>query len=129
MNGLVSREVAVGEINKWLEFKKVSDNKRETYKDYIETLVDAVESGNLMLKEDYSLLQKMKHSDAIGDLEFKPRLKVSTVQNHLQNVKSGDADGRLTAYIAALTSKNKGLIKDMDTDDFGISQSIAVFFL
>jgi hypothetical protein len=42
MQKKVSREVAIEEINQWLDFKKVSDSKREVYEDNIETLVEAI---------------------------------------------------------------------------------------
>jgi hypothetical protein len=72
---------------------------------------------------------KFPISDEIDKLVFKPRIKVNTIQVHLQGVKSSDADGRVTAYIAALTSKPKEVIKSMDTEDYSIGKSIAYFFL
>lgn len=131
----ISRELAELEIEKWLEYKKVSDRKKEAYKDGIETLIDSVCEGLLVLRpEDHVLEQTLKIPIGSGDteikkLEFKPRIKISSVHNHLAGVKSSDGDGRLCAYIAALTSKPKDIIKGMDTEDYSVGQSIAVFFL
>ncbi len=54
---------------------------------------------------------------------------MSTIHSHLQGVKPSDADGRVGAYIAALTSTPKAVINCLDTEDYGIAQSIAIFFL
>ena len=68
-------------------------------------------------------------STAFKTLEYKPRLNMASIHLHLQGVKSADADGRVCAYVAALTSKPKELIKKLDTEDYGIAQAIAIFFL
>ncbi len=132
----VDKEVAVAEVNTWLDYKKVNDQKRETYKDNIEALVNAVMDGNLSLKEDKTFVHALKFpiestdgKPAFETFEYKPRLKMETIHLHLQNVKAGDADGRVCAYVAALTSKSKDIVKKLDTEDYSIAQAIAIFFL
>lgn len=133
MAELVSREVAQSEFDKWADHKKISAKKREQQKDSIEAIVDAIVEGTLVLKEDNTLVHTLKFPTEgeapIKTLEYKPRLKMDIVHAHLQNVKSNDADGRVAAYIAALTTKSKTIIKALDTEDYSIAQSIAVFFL
>ncbi len=133
----ISREQATNEVNDWLNYKKINERKREAYVESIETLIDGIESGSLSINEEKTFIQVLNFpigtdgtdTLAVKTLEFKPRLKLSTVHLHLQGVKSTDADGRLIAYVAALTSKPKDLIKAMDTEDFSIGQAIAIFFL
>lgn len=129
----VSKEIATQEINKWLDFKKVNDKKKEAQKDQIESLVDALVDGSLVLNADFVLTQTLKFPTEgelkIISLDFKPRLKMQAIHNAMGGVKSGDVDGRVLAYIAALTSTPKAVIKDLDTEDYSISQSIAIFFL
>lgn len=136
MSDVISREIATTEVNSWLDYKKVNDKKRETYKDNIDTLIEAVMDGSLVLDSETKILKQTlrfpigEDKDvAVSVLEFKPRLKVSTVHAHLQGVKSTDADGRLCAYMAALTSKPKELLKAMDTEDYNVGMGIAIFFL
>lgn len=133
---IVTREIAVAEVTKWLDAKKVNDKKREAFKDSIETIADAICDGSLSLGEGNVLIHKLKFpvettdgKVAFDSLEYKPRLKMETIHTHLQNVKSNDADGRVCAYIAALASKPKDLIKKLDTEDYSIGQAIAIFFL
>ncbi len=133
---VVSKDIAQGEIEKWLEYKKVSDIERQSNKENIDSIIDSISQGHIVLNEDYTLVQTLKFpiedkegKTAFSILEYKPRINVSLCHLHLQGVKSTDADGRLLAYVCALTSKPKELIKKLDTSDYKISQSIAIFFL
>jgi hypothetical protein len=131
--GAITREIAEQEINQWLDCKKINERKRESYKDHIDNLIDSVCDGCLSLGDGNVLIHELKFpiegEASIVKLEYKPRLKVETIQNHLQGVKPSDPDGRVCAYAAALTSKPKNIIKAMDTEDYSIAQSIVVFFL
>jgi hypothetical protein len=132
--GKIVKEVAENEINSWLDYKKVSPGKRESYKDQIELLVDAVGEGFLTLNPETKVLTQTLSSpigkdEAVKTLDYKPRLKVSSVHNHLKGVKATDADGRILANVCALTSTNSELIKELYTEDYSISQAIALFFL
>jgi hypothetical protein len=133
MDQLVTMEVATSEIDSWLDAKKVSQQKRDDRADGIKILISGICEGNLTLKEDKTFVQKLKHEfgkDIIfTELEYKPRIHVGLIHQHLTNVKSDDPDGRLLAHVAALTGKPKEVLKKMDTEDFAIAQSIAYFFL
>jgi hypothetical protein len=130
---LLSPDVARKEVEKWLDYKKVSQSKREDREDSIERLTDGFMDGTLVLNEDYTITQNLKFptegEKPITKLDYKPRLKVSTIHQHLQGVKSDDADGRVCAHIAAITGNPKGVIKALDTEDYNIGQAIAIFFL
>lgn len=130
----ISREVAELEIKAWLDFKRVEERKRLAFVDSIETLIEAVMDGRLVLrKEDHFLIQNLAFpttgDDPITKLEYKPRLKVFEVHQQTANERPGDAEARILAYVAALTGKVKGIIKQLDTEDYTICQSIAVFFV
>lgn len=133
MSTKVSKEIAEKDVNRWLDHKKVSENKREAQKDHISALTDAISEGYLVLKDDCVFEMTLKHpldsEDPLTVLNFKPRLKTETVLRHLQGIKSSDIDGRLLAYVAALTSQSKTLIGKLDTEDQSMAQSIAVFFV
>jgi hypothetical protein len=129
----INREIAIDEVEKWLTYKKVSDKKRTARADNIESLIDAVEEGYLILNDDMSFTQLLKFptegEKSISDLTFQPRLKVGSIHNHLQGIKSSDGDGRMCAYVCALTRMHSGFIKSLDTEDYSIAESIAIFFL
>jgi hypothetical protein len=62
-------------------------------------------------------------------LTFKPRIQVRDVQPALRSLKSGDGDGRIMAYLSALTGESMGILGLMDSSDHSICASIVVFFL
>lgn len=127
----ISKEVATEEVNKWLDYKKVKSKKREAYKDAIESLSDAISEGALILNEDFSFTQNLDFpvgSDKqIKSLEFKARVDVATIQKYMNGVSTGD--GRILATIAALSGQEKAVVSKLDTEDYSVASSVAIFFL
>jgi len=136
MDELLPREKAEADFQQWLDLKKISDTKRRESESSANTIIEALMNGGLVLGEDGVLTQKLKFpiednkgNPTYSTLEFKPRVKVENIHAHLQGVKSADADGRVAAMIAAVTSKSKAIVLKMDTEDYSIGQAIVVFFL
>lgn len=136
MAEVVSKDIAQAEIEKWLDYKKIRQTKRDANKENIDSLISAMNEGILILNPDMSFTQKLSFAitdkegkSALSQLEYKPRINISLLHLHLQGVKRDDADGRLVAHITALTSQAKELIKKLDTEDYSVAMSIAVFFV
>ena len=129
----ISKELALQEVEKWLDFKKVSANKRESYKDNIDSIANSISDGILVLNEDFTITQNLLFpfgvERKIEKLSYKPRLTTGQVYNHMQGIKASDVDGRLQAYICALTGSVKEIVKQLDTEDNAVAQNIAIFFL
>lgn len=134
----ITLEAANEEIESWLDFKKISAQKRKSLSDQIETLIEAMCDGSLVLEkgdesESFVFTQSLKFpfgkDEKITELKFKSRMGIATIHLHLKDVKSTDADGRLLAHVAALTSQNKEILKNMDTVDYSTSSAIAMFFI
>jgi hypothetical protein len=126
----IAREVAAAEVEKWLDKKNVSQNKRESFKDHIDVLVDAVSEGALSINDECIFTQKL--NCPVGDtthLNYRLRLNRLLVTPYMKGVKASDGDGRIVAYTAALTDIPKNIISALDTEDQRISDSIAVFFV
>lgn len=135
MSEVVTYEQAKAEVDAWLDGKKVKPKKRESYKDAVDNLIDGVMDGSLTI-EDGKITQMLSFpvKNTAGGIEFdkleyKPRLTVSETQAYTKTVKPGDSDGRIMAYASALTGKSAGLLGKLDTEDNGIVQSIAIFFV
>ena len=132
MENQVSEELATKEVSKWLDFKNVSErkrNKKET-KAQIETITDAICDGDLVLVQ--TLRNPVKTNDdkvLLSEMKFKPRLLLEDVESKLINVKADNMIGMLAAYTSALTGVNAGLTKKIDTDDNKTAQAIVMFFL
>lgn len=132
----VSKEVALKEVEKWLDYKRVDEKKRVDSKDNIEALADAISFGYLVLDKDFNLIHSLKFpllnedgSVASKEFKYKARLKMGDIQVKTQNIKATDFLGLVSAYIAALTDSNSGVVKQLDSEDGRIAQAIATFFL
>lgn len=134
MNGpKVDRETAEAEVQKWLENKRIRGNKLESFADNIESLVECVMYGQLLIEEDFSwthILDIPIPGDVpMEKLSYKPRLTVQETHSKMKGVKGTDVDGRVVALVAALTGKPSALIGKLDTSDYSVAQNIAIFFL
>lgn len=129
---VVAKEVAEKDVNKWLDYKKVDPGKREEFSDNIDNLVNAISAGHLVYKNN-ELVQTLKFpvgkDDAVKVLKYKARIKMSEIEARSQNIKGSSHHGILRAYICALTETHSDIIKELDTEDNRIAQSIATFFL
>jgi len=131
--GVVSKEIAEQEVIKWLDYKRVKDNTRESYKSAIEELQTAIELGELVLNENFEFEQKLVfpvgNDSNIDKLVFKPRLNIGEIQKAMKGVKSDDAQGMVMSIVSALTVQTTGILKQLDTQDYGVCQNIALFFI
>lgn len=129
----VDRQKAESEVNSWLDKKKVFQSTRETNKDNIDLLVDAICEGVLTMDQEFEFTHKLLHpfgeQEQITHLTYKSRLNDKMLRPYLKGVKSDDGDSRLLAYIAALTGTPRAILEGMDSLDKKISMAIAVFFL
>ena len=129
----IDRSVAVAEVEKWLDKKKVLQSVKEQFQDNIDLLADAISEGHLILGEDFTFKHTLLHpfgeEEKVTELTYKSRLNDKMLKPYLNGVKIGDSEGRFLAYIAALTSQPRGVLENMDSVDKKISMAIAVFFL
>jgi hypothetical protein len=132
----LSEEAALKEFERWLDFKKVKTKKRDGNKDQQESIIEAIVDGDIRIDEKcniiYKLLQPITDDGGevfLAELTFKPRLKVHEFNSKMKGVKANDVDGRLVAYVSALTGQNSGVIRKLDVDDYSICQNIIMYFL
>ena len=127
---VVSREIAEQEVEKWLDFKRVRPKKRKAMEDSIKELIESFEEGILELDSATHEIKQNLIWEAGNRkfLTFKPLLTVGASQRRLQSVKSSDGHAMISAYVSELTGENSGIIGGMNTEDYGISRTIAGFF-
>lgn len=137
MAGTIAREVAAKEVQKWLDFKKVKESKlqKEEYQGAIETMTEAVADGTLKLTPEFEWVHKLAFPISGGEgvttesFTYKPRLQVREIQQQMAGAKGADGYSLILANLAALSSQPKALLAAMETDDWGVASSIALFFL
>lgn len=132
-NEVVTADVATKDVERWLDFKQVSETEREENSDSIKKLVDEIKSGRLSIDDNCNITYVLKFPIGSGggivDITLKPRLTVSEMKEKCGGLKPGDVDGKLCAYASALSGQNRSLILTMDTKDYSVIQSIVSFFI
>lgn len=128
----VNRETAVEELNKWLDAKRITGNKRKSNEEIEEELIDAIEDGWLVLNDDFTFTQRLKFpiqgTTEINELKHAFRVKVGELNAKLRGVKTDDIVGRVLTYVSVLTDQPKGIIGALDTADYSVASSIATYF-
>ena len=132
----ISKEVALKEVQKWLDYKKVDVETIDDIDKQIDALALSISKGYLVLTKDFSWEHNLKFpiekeggAVACSKLVYKPRLKLSEVERATERVDMKSSFQLIRAYITALTGQNSGIIKNLDTADQKIATAIALFFL
>lgn len=131
--GAIAQEVAEAEVASWMDRKKITASMRESLKDQIKILTESVCDGVLILDTEknewkHKLSFEIGEQVKIDSLTYVSRLNDRILAPHLKGIKSDDGDGRLLAYIGALTGQAKGVIATLDTVDKRVSTAVASFF-
>jgi hypothetical protein len=129
----ISAELAGQEVSGWLDFKSVKPTKRVTHGQYINTLVEGVMYGDLVINKDFSITHKLNApiglDGSIKELTYKPRLTAAQMNTCLKSVVYGDSDVASTIAVGAgLSDENSGIIANMFTEDLTTLAAVAVFF-
>jgi hypothetical protein len=130
----VSEDVAEKDVNRWLDAKKISDDKRQSMSDTIKEMVGYVKEGNLIISDDGKITQVLNfeigEEDKVSELQYQNRISVDDIHKRMigSQIKAGDVDGRIRVYVAALTKKPYALIGKLDSTDWSVASTIASFF-
>jgi hypothetical protein len=130
---MINKETAKEEITKWLDYKKIRPAERESNDIFIERLISAVESEQLVLNDlmelEFTLAFPIEGEGTRFDkATFKPRMSALDRESAAKGVGTGDGYGRINAIAAQLCNQPKAMLKKLDTEDYKIVESIAVFF-
>ena len=133
---VISKDVAIKEVDRWLDYKRIKPRKRENLSDNIEAMVDAVMDGTLVLEKNYDWthnltfpLENDKGEVTVDKLSYKSRIMVRDINSRMKGIKAGDGDARVIGYVSALTGEPAGVLNTLDTEDQAIFLHIATFFL
>lgn len=126
----VDEQVAKAELTKWLDAQRVSKAMRT--KGTLRILREAIMDGTLILNEDLTIKHNLRFPFGvdvkIDSLNYKSRLNVDEVTRAMKGVDRKNGFELLVAYGSALSGKNKGIVRAMDTSDFNIMSVISGFF-
>jgi hypothetical protein len=129
----INREVAVQDFERWLDFKRVSDNKREKSKDQEDLIVDGISNGSITIDDECNIHQilvfPVDGEAGFSELIYRPRINRKLLSVKLKAIKADDPDGRISAYAAALCNKAVLQIDKLDTEDLRVADAIVMYFL
>lgn len=130
----VNRETAEAEVTAWLDHKKLSPKRRESKKEVIESLIELVQDGTIVIdQENFEIKQILKfeigNQEKIRELIWKPFGNVGKVQIFMKNVESADYSGNCIAYACAQTGQSKNIINALEYEDATVIKVIANFFM
>jgi hypothetical protein len=133
----VARQVAELDFTKWLDFRKVGVKKRADSKAQEDEIIAGIESGEIVIEENFYITQKLQHpitnpqgEVTVSELKFKPRIFVKELNAKLRALPTQSSpDDRIAGYIAALTEKPFALVGELDTEDYRLSSNIVMYFL
>jgi len=129
----ISYEIAQQEVNKWLDARRVSVSKRESQEAAISSLIEAVMYGNIVIDENNQITQTLTYpigeNDSFTKLTYKTRITQGEVSTRISALKNSDSLSVISAYVSALTTQPLSLLQKLDTTDYSLCQTIAVFFI
>jgi len=130
----ITKEQAEIEITQWLDEKKVFEETRETFRQHIGVLNEAMVNGVLLINEnglfEHTLLFPMgEGQNALTKLTYRKRISDSETLPYMKGVKSDDGDRRVNALLAALTDSTNRIIEKLESGDKRIASAIGVFFM
>jgi len=137
-NQKVPYDIAGKEVTKWLDYKRIPENKREALQGMVDNLTTAVSEGTLSLDhENYEWnhtlvfpLQNGEGETTVNEIKYKARITDVDLSRFKRVVKGTDFDASLKKTILALTGQALGVINNLDSStDRQIAESIAVFFV
>lgn len=128
----VEFELATAEVEKWLDYKRIPNKKREALSSMKDNMVDQVMEGNLIVNDDFTLTQIIQFPEDCGkqELTYKARITTFDMDAHKRIVKGDDWTDNSTRAIMALTGQPLNVVKKLDSStDRALAESITTFFL
>ncbi len=130
-------ETAQAEVQSWLDYKKVSDQKQKNLKENTDIMAHAIVDGRLVLRaEDMHFVHALSFAvknasgkETVSELVYKPRLTVKDVNDRMKGVKPADGDARIVRLVGAITGQPSAVLENLDTEDNSLAQQFASFFL
>ena len=130
----ITYEIAQKEIETWMDARRVSQSKRKNNESGVETLIEAVMYGQIVINEDtnqitQNLAYPLGEDESVKTLVYKSRITQKEVQDRVSSLKSQDSLSIISAYISALTLQPIAVLGKLDSTDYSLCQAIAVFFI
>ena len=131
---VVSKEIALQEVNKWLDHREVDEEERADDQKTVRFLAKEVANGRLIINADWTLTQKLRvplEIDGlpnVAELKYADRICMDKVHKRLENIRSNSGSAKIAAHVAALTNQATAVIQKMDSKDYSTAVTINLIF-
>jgi len=132
-------EMALVQLEEWIVSKCGQKKFDQTEETTLDILVDAMQEGLLVLKDDGRASYKLKYAvdgdqdgtkvKVLTSLDFKSGLKYKTIKHMIKRVDSTDNVGMALVYTAGLTGVAVPILEELEMWDLTRLQLLTVFFV
>lgn len=137
---MVSSELALKEVERWMDFKNTRPKIRKENAGAIESIASFIEDDLLVLEEDFTFTYSLQTpvetkgdngsvESSIDEIKFKPRMKVMELKNSMRNIDAKNPVSMMIGIAAELTGKPAAFFDHLDSEDWGLIQNICLFFM
>jgi hypothetical protein len=128
----MSLEQATEEVQNWLDYKGFEIEAEDDEMKEVIALAKKVRSGDLVINEDRTITHKLRFpigkDEEIKEVTYQARIKAKDFEAKAKGAKTSSPLSFVHAKIAAIATLNTEIVRNMDTVDYNVAQSIAGFF-
>lgn len=134
--GVVAKEVAIDEVNKFLDRQEFNEEarKEDSAKIQIGILVKSVEDGYVTFNDDETVTQKLQYPLADGDtteLKYDYRFEIGQYRTKTKGTDPyGDPVGYTVARLSLISAKKlpTAVFEKLKAQDYNRARALSVFF-
>lgn len=133
MSELIAKEVAIKEVNDWLDAMDYPKKAREheDIKSYIEIISESVQCGDITFESEYVAVQKLRHPLANGgttEIKYDFRFEVGAYHEKMKGKSPSDPVDFNIAKLSLVSGQVPGVFLKLMKYDYSVASKLALFF-
>lgn len=131
---VIAPDAAKAEVTAWMEFME-AETKHEpgsAAQLFIESFVDSVAKGYLVIKEDKSIVQKLRvplaNGEGLKEITYSFRFTVGAYHDAMKGVDPTDEFAYVLAKLQLISKQAPAVLRNLDNKDYKVAKALAVFF-
>lgn len=130
---MVGKDVAEKEVNEWLDHMDIPENARKVgaVKIFVDSIVESVSKGFLVINDDKTITQKLKTPLAEGatkEIIYDFRYTIGEYYERMKEVNETNETELAIAKLSFIAKKPKEFIGRLEGKDFKVARALVIFF-
>jgi len=133
----IDYEVALKDVNAYLDKKRMLPKRRETLTPAVEAVAEGISLGFIVIANDSTITHtlidpikdKVTGENALETLTYKSRLEPSEVNKKISALKVQNQTTQTVAVASLLTEQPVGMLDKLEPQDRNICDCISLFFI